>query len=187
MRGTSLTALSVAATLAAPGISAAGAAPGNATVPAATSHISRHSHPRHPRRAPRVRVEVFGSAPAYKRLLDRTVTLTGRPVSRDGGSCSGNTAAGALQLATKGDWSGTWNTEYADYEVTTIDGLKLAFNSKSSANWYWSFDIGGKEASAGVCDVKPKNGQRIVFKPACYGKSCPKAKAARITDPADRR
>lgn len=136
----------------------------------------------------RVTVKVFGAAPAYKRLLDRTVKLTGKPVVKDGGSCSGYTAAGALQLASKGQWSGTWNAEYADYEVRKIDGLTLSFNSKSSADWYWSFDISGKEASAGVCGVKPKSGQTIVFKPACYGKSCPKAgKASRVTDAADRR
>lgn len=133
-------------------------------------------------------VKVLGSAPHYKRLLKRRVTLNGRQVSKGGGSCTGYSAAGALQRATKGHWFGTWNSEYSDWEVTKIEGLKLTFDPESSANWYWGFYVDGKEASAGVCGVKPKNGDTIVFKPACYGKSCPKAgKAARVADAIDRK
>ena len=138
----------------------------------------------------KVSVEVLGKPPAEKVLLKKTVTLTSKAVVKDGGSCTGDSAAGALQLATKGAWGGTWNTEYSDYEVTKIGGLSLPFNSKSSANWYWSFLIGGKEASAGVCDVTPKSGQKVIFKPACYGKSCPKApkkKGSSLLAPAGRR
>ncbi len=122
----------------------------------------------------KVRVEVVGKPPAGKVLLNRIVTLSSRPVDRFGGSCTGESAAGALQLATKGAWGGTWDAEYSDYEVTKIAGLSLPFSSKSTANWYWSVLVGGKEASAGVCDVKPKSGQTLVFKAACYGKRCPK-------------
>jgi hypothetical protein len=123
----------------------------------------------------KVTVVVLGKPPAEKLLLKRTVTLTSKPVVKDGGSCSGQSAVGALQLATKGAWGGTWSATYSDYEVTKIAGLSLPFESKSAANWYWSFWVGGKEATAGVCAVKPKNGQKVLFKPACYGKACPKA------------
>ncbi len=123
----------------------------------------------------KVTVEVLGKPPASKVLLKRTVTLTSKPVARFGGSCTGDSAAGALQLATKGAWGGSWDAEYADYEVTKIAGLSLPFESKSAANWYWGFFVGGKEASAGVCVVKPKSGQTVLFKPACAGKACPKA------------
>lgn len=125
----------------------------------------------------KVTVKVVGKPAASKVLLDRTVTLTSKPVARFGGSCSGASAAGALQLATKGNWGGTWDAEYSDYEVTKIAGVNLPFNSKSSANWYWSIWVGGKEASAGICDIKPTNGQTLLFKAACYGKACPKAPA----------
>lgn len=139
---------------------------GALVVPAALGAKSQHI---------KVTVEVVGKPPAEKVLLDKTVTLTSKPVVKDGGSCTGLSAAGALQLATKGSWGGTWDAEYTDYEVTKIAGLSLPFNSKSAANWYWSFWVGGKEASAGICDVVPKSGQKVLFKPACYGKACPKA------------
>lgn len=122
----------------------------------------------------KVTVEVVGKPPAEKVLLKKTVTLTSKAVVKDGGSCTGLSAAGALQQATKGAWGGSWDAEYSDYEVTKIAGLNLPFDSKSAANWYWSLSVGGKEASAGVCDVKPKSGQTVLFKPACYGKACPK-------------
>lgn len=132
---------------------------------------------------PRVTVEVFGKPPMSKLLLDRTVSLTSTPVRRFGGSCAGDTAAGALQLATQGRWSGKWDAEYADYEVIGIHGLKLPFKPKSSANWYWGIWFNGKEASAGVCALRPKSGQKLIFKPACYGKACPPAgKAASVQD-----
>ncbi len=127
----------------------------------------------------KVTVEVLGKPPASKVLLKRTVTLTSKPVAKFGGSCTGISAVGALQLATKGAWGGSWDAEYSDYEVTKIAGLSLPFESKAAANWYWSFWIGGKEASAGVCAVAPKSGQTVLFKPACYGKSCPKAPKAK--------
>lgn len=126
----------------------------------------------------KVTVEVLGKAPAYKMLIKRTVTLSAKPVVKDGGSCTGESAAGALQLATKGAWAGTWSKEYSDYEVTKIKGVYLPFESKAAANWYWNITVDGKEASAGICALKPKSGQTIVFKPACYGKACPKAKKA---------
>jgi len=196
LRNAGTVALVCATTLAATGASALAASGASAARTATHRRHAAHRSSRsqagdrghsHPHRAPRVTVKVLGSAPHYKQLLKRTVTLKARPVAKDGGSCAGNTAAGALQDATKGRWSGTWNSEYADWEVTKIEGLKLAFNSKSSANWYWSLDVDGKEASAGICDVTPKRGQTIEFKPACYGKSCPKAKPARVKDATDRR
>jgi hypothetical protein len=127
----------------------------------------------------KVTVEVLGKPPAEKVLLKRTVTLTRKPVVKDGGSCSGRSAAGALQRATKGAWGGTWSSAYSDYEVTKIEGIYLPFESKSAANWYWQFLVNGKEASAGVCATKPKNGEKLLFKPACYGKACPKPPKAK--------
>lgn len=124
-------------------------------------------------------VKVLGRAPAYEVLVKRRVTLSAKRVVKDGGSCSGDSAAGALQLATKGRWGGTWEAKFGDYEVTRIEGIYLPFESKSSANWYWSFLVNGKEASAGVCGTKPKRGEKLLFKPACFGKACPKVLSAK--------
>jgi hypothetical protein len=159
-----------AATAAVAVLALAGAALSAPFASAATAHLAKSS------KTTKVTVEAIGKPPAEKRLLDRTVDLTAASISRDGHSCSGTSALGALQLATKGAWSGTWDAQYSDWEVTRIAGLSLPFESKSSANWYWALYVGGKEASAGVCEVTPKAGQTVLFKAACYGKACPKAK-----------
>lgn len=175
--------LAASAASAAPAPSSSGAA-----VLLAASHaakvatVARHARSR---KGVKVTVKVLGKPPKHKVLLKRSVLLSAKKVARFGGSCSGLSAAGALQLASKGHWSGTWNAEYSDYEVTQIAGLNLPFKSKAPANWYWSFLIGGKVASAGVCEVTPKRGQTVLFEPACYGKACPappKAKGSRDSD-----
>ncbi|MHB1539499.1 MAG: hypothetical protein ACYCUM_04355 [Solirubrobacteraceae bacterium] len=124
----------------------------------------------------KVTVKAIGKPPAEKTLLDRTVLLSAAALKRGGHSCSGLSAAAALQDATRGRWAGTWDAQYSDWEVTRIAGTSLPFKSKAAANWYWSLYVGGKEASAGVCEEMPSSGQTVVFKAACYGKSCPKAK-----------
>lgn len=168
-------ALLCAALLASP----AYAAPVNHRVAVIASH--RHAGKRSARHKAKhatrweVTVRVLGSAPGYRLLRLSRVSLTATPVSRYGGSCTGDSAAGALQLATGGQWSGAWNTKFGDYEVTGIEGIHLAFEPGAAANWYWSVWLGGKEASAGVCEVIPKPGDTLLFVPACYGKSCPSA------------
>ncbi len=161
---------------------AAGAATGH-------RHAVRQHRSVHAGHGVTVTVKVLGRAPAYRKLLSRTVTLTGVPVARDGGSCTGMSGAGALQIATKGHWAGTWDSEFSDYEVTGIESLNLPFKAKAAADWYWKLMVNGREASAGICAVHPRSGQTLLFKPACYGKACPKAKAARNAGagPAERR
>jgi Domain of unknown function (DUF4430) len=139
------------------------------SVASAARHAGKHTT---------VTVEVLGKPPASKVLVKRKVTLPAKRVVKDGGSCSGDSAAGALQLATKGRWGGTWEAKFGDYEVTKIEGIYLPFESKAAANWYWSFLVNGKEASAGVCGTKPKRGEKLLFKPACFGKACPKLPSA---------
>jgi hypothetical protein len=145
-----------------------------ASVPGSAG-AARHARGSRMANPTKVMVKVLGRPPAERVLLDRTVQLTGKPVRKDGGSCSGDSAAGALQLATKGRWSGSWDAEYSDYEVTKIAGVSLPFEAKSSKDWYWSLWVGGREASVGVCEAKPKSGEIVLFRAACYGKACPRS------------
>jgi hypothetical protein len=113
------------------------------------------------------------------------VVLGGGTIVKDGvatDSCSALSAAGALELATRGDWSGTWSASFAAYFLTTIDGLAFA----STGAEYWAFWVNDAPASQGICGYDPKPGDSLLFFPDCFGKSCPKnagvlgAKAAAI-------
>src|SRR5579871_1984897 len=103
-----------------------------------------------------------------------TVALSAGTIAKDGtaaDSCSSQSAAGALELATRGDWSGTWSSQYSAYFLTAIDGVSFP----STGATYWAFWINDAPASAGICGITPKPGDTILFFPDCYGKTCPKS------------
>jgi hypothetical protein len=99
----------------------------------------------------------------------RTASVTKNGVAAD--SCAGTSAAGALQLATHGDWAGTWSASYRAYFVTAIDGLSLP----SSGPEYWAFWVNDAPALEGICSYDPRPGDSLLFFPDCYGKGCPKS------------
>jgi hypothetical protein len=75
------------------------------------------------------------------------------------GKCSGNTAAGALDSATRGKWTGKWYSSVPGVLVTSILGVKPAGQSA-----FWELIVNGKPASKGVCDVKLHAGEKLAFK-----------------------
>jgi hypothetical protein len=113
-----------------------------------------------------VRVE----GPSSTLLPATTVTLKGGSVTNDGkaaDSCSALSALGALQHATKGDWSGTWSKSYSSYFITGIRGV----NYPASASYYWAFWVNNAPAAKGACNIDPKPGASILFFPQYDGKS----------------
>ncbi len=119
-----------------------------------------------------VTVRVLGPAPGYAALIPPTqVTTNTAPVVDDGNpahSCSGTSAAGALQLATSGDWAGKWYEGEANgYLVETIEGT-----TPPPAYSYWSFWLNNREATTGVCESELEAGGQVLFFPECYGE-CP--------------
>jgi hypothetical protein len=124
-----------------------------------------------------VTVEVEGLSET--KLPPTQVTTTTNPVVKNNkegnpeGSCSGTSAAGALQLATAGNWSGPWSGKYSQYEIFTIEGETHQFEEGSKANYYWSFWLNDQEATTGACEAELGAGDRVLFFPACYGEACP--------------
>jgi len=105
-----------------------------------------------------VHVRVEG---AHKTLVtERTVTLADAPVPpKDGNpdhTCPGQTALGALQQGSQGDWDGTYS-EGLGYFVTTIKGEKPSGNS-SFQLW-----VNHKEATQGMCDDVLKAGDDVLM------------------------
>ena len=83
-----------------------------------------------------------------------SITKGGTPT----GKCSGTSAAGALNAATKGRWAGKWFSSVPGIFVTSILGVKPANPD------YWSIVVNGKSASAGICGIKLRAGQNLLFK-----------------------
>ena len=117
-----------------------------------------------------VTVRVEGSSSTL--LLPTSITLKAGNVNSDGvagHTCSALTAAGALQLATHGNWKGTWSKSLHGYFISAVDGLALPATGAE----YWAFWVNDAPASQGICGYKPKPGDAILFFPDCYGKKCP--------------
>jgi hypothetical protein len=123
-----------------------------------------------------VRVLAPTGSGAYETLTPITqVTTTTAEVTKEGGTCPGTSAMGALNLATHGDWEGPWESVFGDYELITIDGKSYPFEKGSPANYYWSFWRNNVYSEEGECGVELEAGDQILFFPSCYGASCPPA------------
>jgi len=110
-----------------------------------------------------------------KTLVPTTaVRLGSASIVKDGktaDSCAGQSAAGALELATHGDWNGTWSASYKAYFLTSIEGLSFP----STGAEYWAFWVNDAPSASGICGYHPKPGDSLLFFPDCYGKKCPQS------------
>ena len=71
------------------------------------------------------------------------------------GKCSGASAAGALDAATHGKWTGKYYSSVGGIFVTSILGVK------PTGSDYWSVYVNGKSSSMGVCDIKLHAGRAV--------------------------
>ncbi len=87
-------------------------------------------------------------------------------------SCSGSSAAGALEQATSGSWNGEWFSGIG-YSVETILGETHAFEPGVPANYFWSYWLDNKDSSVGVCSGELSSGDSLLFFPECFSESEP--------------
>lgn len=74
------------------------------------------------------------------------------------GKCSGASAAGALDRATHGVWTGKYYASVGGIFVTSILRVKPAGNA------YWSLYVNGHSSNLGICQVKLRRGEKLLFK-----------------------
>ena len=105
-----------------------------------------------------VRVEGLGGT-----LVTRTpVRTTTTPVNKDGThACPGTSAAGALELATAGNWYGPWSDSFGSYSVDRIQSEEHKFFSGN----YWSFYVNDVAQTVGICGRELTQGEHVVFTP----------------------
>jgi len=82
------------------------------------------------------------------------ITKGGTPT----GKCPGSSAAGALNAATHGKWAGKYFASVGGIFVTSILGVK------PTGSDFWSVFVNGKSSSKGVCNIKLKSGEKLLFK-----------------------
>src|SRR4051794_30513152 len=96
-------------------------------------------------------------------LVARTaVHTTTTPVVKDGNpahSCTGTSVAGALEIATAGNWSGTWFDGFG-YSVEMIAGESHLFGS----GHYWGEFVNGAFGN-GACPDELSQSDEVLFAP----------------------
>lgn len=99
---------------------------------------------------------------ATQTLVPRTpVTTTTNPVVKDGNpahSCTGTSTAGALDLATGGDWGGSW-FDGLGYAAERIKGEAHVFPQPE----FFSFWLNNKESMTGICQTELQAGDEVLF------------------------
>ncbi len=116
---------------------------------------------------------------ATQTLVPRTeVPATGdRATSPGGNDCAGDTAIGALDRATGGDWDGSPGT------VERILTETQAFGP-GDPDYYWTFWKNYEYQNAGACDTKVRDGDEVLFFVDCFG-DCASPKPLRLEVPAN--
>lgn len=128
---------------------------GSVTVPAAlgsSAHTTRAA-------GPKVTVKI---ATRTKTLLGpKTVQGKSGWITKGGtpaGKCSGTSAAGALDSATHGRWTGKYFASVGGIFINSI------LHVKPKGSNYWGVYVNGKFSNSGICDIKLRRGERLLFK-----------------------
>ncbi|MGH2859821.1 MAG: DUF4430 domain-containing protein [Solirubrobacteraceae bacterium] len=82
-----------------------------------------------------------------------SITKAGAPK----GTCPATNAAGALDVATHRDWTGSYDSY--GLSVVSILGESHPFSSSD----YWSLFVNGRYAPAGICDLRLHRGDQLLF------------------------
>jgi hypothetical protein len=87
-----------------------------------------------------------------------TTTTPVNKSGKEGESCSGTSVAGALELATGGDWSGSYSKDFSTYFVDTVKAEKHGGDPD-----YWTFWVNDKAAQTGICQTELQEGDEVLF------------------------
>ena len=94
-------------------------------------------------------------------LQAKSIRTHGGFITRNGapsGACSANSGAGALDVATKHRWAGSWSTSFNDYLISKILG-----DTESSSKFYWGIWVNNRYATSGACGLKLHRGDQVLF------------------------
>jgi hypothetical protein len=107
----------------------------------------------------KVSVRIEGAAKTLQAA--KTISTPSGSITRFGaptGACPGSSAQGALQVATRGNWKGTYSTTYSEYFVTSILG-----ETPNSKTGYWGIWVNNKYATTGACQIMLHGGDDVLF------------------------
>jgi hypothetical protein len=120
------------------------------------------AHPSPPARAAAVRSVTVQIKTRHKTLRRRTTVHHHKGWITKGrtprGKCPASSAAGALSAVTHGRWTGKYYASVSGIFITSILGVK------PTGSHFWEVFVNGRPSSRGVCDIKLRAGERLLFK-----------------------
>jgi Domain of unknown function (DUF4430) len=107
---------------------------------------------------PKVSVEVK----SLTKTLLKPTTVQGQKgwITKGGaprGKCSAASGAGALNAATRGRWTGGYDSSFGVF-VDSILGVRPPGKD------YWAIYVNGKYSNFGICSIKLHAGEKLLFK-----------------------
>jgi hypothetical protein len=120
-----------------------------------------------------VRVEGLKETKLPPTVVTTSATPVVRPGEPESHSCPGTSALGALQLATGGNWDGTWDAKYDQYEIFSIEGESHPF---AESPYYWELWVNHRVALLGACEQQLEAGDEVLWAVGCYSEElgvCP--------------
>lgn len=109
---------------------------------------------------PSVTVRVEGASATV--LGAKPITASGSgSITKDGvkaGLCPADSGQGALAVATRGDWNGTWYASYKEYDITSILG-----DTPNPKHAYFEIFVNHVATSVGACELKLAPGDQLLF------------------------
>jgi hypothetical protein len=110
--------------------------------------------------APKVTIRIEGATRTL--LTTKTVQVPASgSITKNGapsGKCPSDSVAGVLNVATKGSWSGSWESKYNDYFVSKILG-----DTENGSKSYFEILVNNVPAVTGPCEIKLKAGDQLLF------------------------
>jgi hypothetical protein len=103
---------------------------------------------------PKVFVRVEGAGAT---LLPQSAVQTTAAVKVKGNACSGSSAGGALDVATGGNWSGSYSASFKDYLVGSILG------EAPTGNNFWTLWVNDRSSSTGACSTQLHSGDHELW------------------------
>jgi hypothetical protein len=137
-------------------ISRAGIAARLVTLSATLAALAAVSIPAAAAKPPTVAVRIEGAGAT---LLPQTIVQTSDATTVRGHTCAGSSAAGALNTATRGNWTGTFETGtgFADFFITSVLG------EQPSGNNFWTLWVNGRSSSTGACATRLHTGDHELW------------------------
>jgi hypothetical protein len=127
-----------------------------------------------------IRVEGVSRTVLPKSAVRTTAALVNKD-GKDGHDCEGTTAAGALEIATQGNWGGTYFSGLG-WSVERVFEYELAFDKTASRDYYFAYWRNYEFQNVGICsDVQ--EGDDLLLVPDCFG-DCGHAQPLRLQVPA---